>query len=139
MAAKILRFQREIFSLSEKFQNVKILPEACDDFIDIIASSGRSDEYIRKLRMRVRYLSEKLERCVDHREWFERLKNHEAFYSMRMKGSLNVRIIFVFAWDEREHYAVLLNAFLEQGKDKYEDFIPICKHRIAQYEIDVRR
>ena len=85
----------------------------------ILERSGKKDDFTSKYKMRLKFLDERRENCVQKRDWFEVLKYGNKLYAMKIKDDKNIRIIFSFVEYKDIKYAVLLHAFEEKtGKRK---------------------
>lgn len=109
-----------------------------DDLKDILKRSGHKDVFWGKFRQRLTFLENKREKCIQKRDWFEKLKQANNFYSMRFnKTQKNIRMIFTFIEYKNAKYAILLYPFEEKdNKNKsrfsYDTAIPIAQNRLKE-------
>ena len=108
-----------------------------NDLKDILERSGKKDDFTSKYKMRLKFLDERRENCVQKRDWFEVLKYGNKLYAMKIKDYKNIRIIFSFVEYKDIKYAVLLHAFEEKtGKRKsptsYDTAIRVAQQRLKE-------
>ncbi|NSW92063.1 MAG: hypothetical protein HPY74_15575 [Firmicutes bacterium] len=89
-----------------------------DDLIDVIEKSGFKDNFTGLYMNRLRFLEERMERCIGRVKWFEKLKYTEELYSIKIDSLKNIRILFAFVKYKGNKFAVLLYPFEEKNKKK---------------------
>jgi hypothetical protein len=124
----------------EQFCSTKIYthPKFEEELKSILEYSGYKQNFIRMYRQRLKFLEEYQNQCHKKRDWFEILKKTDGLYSMKFKGSKNIRIIFKFVGYNKQNIALLLCTFEEKdsknnSKSSYKDAIYIAEERL--YEI----
>ncbi|QSZ27779.1 hypothetical protein ACETAC_02470 [Aceticella autotrophica] len=124
----------------EQFCSIKIYihPKFEEELRSILEYGGYKEKFIRMYRQRLKFLEEYQNQCYKKRDWFEILKKTDGLYSMKFKGSKNIRIIFKFAGYNKQNIALLLCTFEEKNsknnsKSSYKEAIYIAEERL--YEI----
>lgn len=119
-------------SYPNKYKNTYIVVypnEFEEEFINILEKSGAKSKISRKYNQRLRFLDEYKQQCIQHIEWFELLhktKYKYPLYSMKIKDTLNIRILFIIC----QNNAILLTAFTETNNNSYIEAVKIAKERI---------
>lgn len=125
----------------EEFKSAYIreYPSYENDLRELLERSGYKDEFCGKYKQRLMFLEEWNERCIQRRNWFERLKHvGKELYSMKFKTQKNIRILFVFKECKGVGYVILLYPFEEKndkkmkGKDSYGAAIQIALKRLRE-------
>lgn len=105
----------------EKFNDGKIMAvqEVSSELYYILEKSGQKDLYIRSLRQRYKFLVNRMHECIIKSDWFESLKNEKDLYVLKVKGIINLRIVFCFVQNENRTMIIFLYAFQEKSKSDY--------------------
>lgn len=104
-----------------------------DELKELLEKSGYKEKFIRKFRMRLKFLAERRQNCFQKKDWFENLKgNTSDVYSMKFKGEKNIRVLFTFFSEKSSDYAILLASFEEKNKKDYIKAIGIAKERLKE-------
>lgn len=106
---------------------------------DMIERSGYKPEFIRKYRSSLRQLDNLKIQCTTLRKSFEKLRNAENLYSMKLHGGKNIRILFTFITCSNKIIAVLLYPFEEKDKKNnsktgYNNAIQVANDRIEKLQ-----
>lgn len=104
------------------------------DLEALLERSGYKDRFIRQYRQRLRFLEERLFRCTDKTDWFESLKGEPDLYAMKLKGQLNIRLIFKFCQLHDNQTAIILCGFHERNTSNYTSAIVEAKQRFKEIE-----
>ena len=123
-------------------QYIRVHWEFENDLKDILERSGQQQNFRQKIRQRLRHLDERRRDCVQKTDWFEKLKHEKDLYSMKNKGSENIRILFAFAAYRGNEYAILLYPFEERDNKNrslwgYDTAKPIAQKRLEEVLKDV--
>ncbi|MCP2239498.1 hypothetical protein [Thermoanaerobacterium thermosaccharolyticum] len=120
----------------EQFCSTRIYthPEFEEELKNILEYSGYKEKFIRMYRQRLKFLQEYQNQCYKKKDWFEILKKTDGLYSMKFKGSKNLRIIFKFVGYNKQNIALLLCTFEEKNsknnsKNSYKEAINIAEKR----------
>lgn len=105
----------------------------------MIERSGYKPEFIRKYRSSLLQLDNLKMQCTTLRKSFEKLRNTENLYSMKLHGEKNIRILFTFITCSNKKVAVLLYPFEEKdqknkSKTSYNNAIQIANERIRELQ-----
>lgn len=109
--------------------DVKEYFEVRAELENLLEKSGYKSEFSRKYRQRLMFLCERGKNCILKSDWFEQLKDAPDLYSMKIKGTKNIRILFTFIDDEKKYIAILLCAFEEKSTKDYSKQIEIAQKR----------
>lgn len=119
----------------EKFEGsyVNAHEEFNDELKKIIGKSGEQKIFLKRHRNSLKILEKYRTNCTLHNN-FEELKKTNALFSMRLKGRMNIRILFAFFTVRGKEKAILLYSFQEkndkkQSKNSYSTAIPIANKR----------
>ncbi len=104
------------------------------DLESLLERSGYKGRFIRQYRQRLRFLEERLFRCTDKTDWFESLKSEPDLYAMKIKGQLNIRLIFKFYQLHNNRTAIILCGFHERKTSDYASAITEAKQRFKEIE-----
>lgn len=116
----------------EKFSSGKIMAvnEVDDELSDLLERSGMKEFYIRQLRQRYKFLLERGHQCILKRDWFESLKNEKDLYALKVKGTINLRILFCFETKDKHILPVFLVAFNEKNVSDYDNPKKLARKRM---------
>lgn len=110
-------------------------PSLNEELKDILEKSGEKGQFTRKYRRALEFL-ERLRRNCIYQKTFEKLRDVENLYSIRLLNGLNARILFsFFIWRDKE-IVVLLYCFSEKSSARkknpksYAYAIEMAKKRI---------
>lgn len=78
-----------------------------------------------------------MEKCIERRKWFEKLKYTKELYSMKIDSSKNIRILFTFVNYKSNKFAILLYPFEEKDRktgsdNSYQTAIVIALKRLRE-------
>ena len=118
----------EIFNNERICQHYKLT----EDLESILEKSGYINHFKRKYRQRLRFLIDRGQLCIERYEWFESLKNEPDLYSMKIKGELNIRIIFTFCSKNPCKIIILLCGFNEKKTKDYDSALNTAKKRLSE-------
>lgn len=118
----------------EEFNSNKILvhPKFEEELKDILEKSGFKQQFIRLFRQRLRFLDERGVSCIQKSDWFELLKNTNGLYSIKLKSTKNIRIIFKFTDYSKKNISILLCTFEEKVTKDYKIAISIANERFEE-------
>ena len=118
----------------ESFNDDRIIQHhlLTQDLESLLEKSGYIDKFKRMYRQRLKFLADRGKRCIEKSQWFEILKNATDLYSMKVKGQLNIRVIFTFCSDNPSKVIILLCAFHEKKTKDYSDAILVARKRLAE-------
>ena len=126
---KIVRYPAEVNS-------TKVLMHIqCEDELKVLVEdSGKKTKFKAAFEARIRILIENGSKAVEHRTWFESLKNNQGLYSIKFISIDNIRILFTF----HRNIAYLLYSFKETSKGQdpksYRYGIKMAYERINDIE-----
>lgn len=104
-------------------------PVVEDELKEILRRSGSEKRIKRHLKQRLKHLEDSKEKCILHRQWFERYANEEWLYAVRIiDRDLNLRIYFAFI----NGRAVLLHAFLERSSSDIRGAKEVARDRFNE-------
>lgn len=103
-----------------------------DDIQKLVMGTGNEKEFFRMVIKGIQLVKE-LGNDVLRLKNFEKLKNAEELYSMKLKGSrFNYRVLYTFGENSN---TILLHLFFERddaGKGRYETHMPIALERMRE-------
>lgn len=116
----------------EKFSNgrIMVVHDVDKELSNLLEKSGMKDFYIRQLRQRYKFLLERGHQCILKRDWFESLKNEKDLYALKVKGIINLRILFCFETKDKHIQPVFLVAFNEKEVSDYESPKKLARKRM---------
>lgn len=104
-----------------------------DELKDLIAKSGYVDKLKKDYLKTLRFLENLKVMCIImDKNKFEKLKDANGLYAMRLKGEKNIRILFMFTRMNNHDIAILLTCFQEKDKDDYKSAIQLANIRKVQ-------
>ena len=99
----------------------------------IIEKSGYKKEFSIKYFKSLKFLIDLKRNCIVQSKLIERLKNVENdLYSIKLHGTKNIRIIFVFIELDGIEIVLLLNSFEEKDKTDYSKGILNAYERLKR-------
>lgn len=108
-------------------------PEFEDDLRNLIEKSGFGGKFKPLFKQRLDFLEERMEKCTQKSDWFEKLKNTDDLFAIRFnKKNKNIRIIFTFTDSSKKQIAILLCNFEEKDKKDYTKAIELATKRRAE-------
>lgn len=110
-------------------QYIRVYESFNEELKEIIYRSGYEREFIIKYNKALRFLENLKRNCIQS-DLFEILINENGLYAMRLRGSKNIRILFVFEVVDGHEIAILLNCFEEKAKKDYDFGKKIADDRI---------
>lgn len=118
----------------EQFFSEEIMAhiEQINDLKKILENSGYTEEFKRKYRVRLKFLNDKRFQCVLKKDWFESIKNESNLYSMKIKGTLNIRVLFCFHKIGNRQLILLLCSFHEKTTKDYKPAISLAYTRLKE-------
>ena len=90
---------------------------------ELLDKSGYTDIFTKKYFRGLRFLENLKSRCIEQSKIFEKLKNGEGLYSMRLHGAKNIRILFDFQVCHGKEIAFLYVCFEERKTKDYSSEI----------------
>lgn len=108
-----------------------------EDLRSLLDESGYIQNFVKKYRKCLKFLSELKTDCTVQGRLFEKLKHQNDLYSIKIYGQKNIRIIFQFVKDNKRTIAVLLFPFQEKDSKQntatsYETAIEIAQERLKE-------
>lgn len=101
-----------------------------EELKDLIAKSGYVDKLKKDYLKTLRFLENLKVMCIImDKNKFEKLKDANGLYAMRLKGEKNIRILFMFTRMNNHDIAILLTCFQEKDKDDYRSAIRLANER----------
>lgn len=107
------------FDSIQKTDYIKVHLNFDDELKQLLERSGYKNDFIKKFRFALKYLEKLKSQCVHNSNLFEKLRNEDGLYSMRLFGQKNIRILFVFLNINGRDKAILLCAFEEKEPSDY--------------------
>lgn len=101
---------------------------------ELIDKSGYAEIFKKDYFKALRFLQDLKTNCFEMKKIFEKLKNADGIYSMKLKGEKNIRILFIFRKNCLDDIVILLYCFEEKETRDYKDAIQIAKLRINELE-----
>lgn len=103
---------------------------------EMIERSGYKSEFARKYRFILIQLVDLKTNCIVLCKRFEKLRNIENLYAMRLSGEKNIRILFTFRICSNKTIAILLYPFEEKdskndSNTSYNKAVKIANERIG--------
>ena len=114
-----------------KFSSTKIFyhPEFENDLRNLIDKSGFEGTFKPLFKQRLDFLEERMEKCTQKSDWFEKLKYANHLFAIKFKKNKNIRIIFTFTDDSKKKIAILLCNFEEKDTKDYTKAIELATKR----------
>jgi len=123
----------DVFNSNKIYEHYKLR----EDLEGLLEKSGYKEKFKRQYRMRLKFLEDRLDRCIEKSSWFESLKSENGLYSMKIKGQLNIRVIFAFTHLENGEISVLLCGFHEKKSKDYKRAIEEAKVRLEELRSEI--
>jgi hypothetical protein len=99
-------------------------PKFDEDMKEILEKSGLGKKFAEAFRQKLYFIEKDMHRSTEAK-WFEKLKEEDGLYSIKFKGTKNVRIICMFTDSSKRKIVILLCGFEEKNnknnsKDSYD-------------------
>ena len=123
------QFEKIVYPKEFQYPGMLILSSCQEELKAIVEASSEKARLKSDYESRLKILDQyRREAPGLNRQWFERLKYDNEFFSMRFKGKDNLRILYTF----RGTNVFLLCAFVEKKGDDYKHYISLAKMRTKQ-------
>ena len=129
MNKKIINLQEILYPEAYATTFIYTYPTFNSELKELIATSGYIKEFKMKYHKSLRFLEQLKENCTMQAKLFERLVGAEGFFSIKLKGTKNIRILFDFQTTNEKMIAILYCCFQEKRTHDYKEAIGIAKAR----------
>lgn len=106
-------------------------PTLNDELHSLLGNSGYEEKLEKKYLRALRFLEKLKTRCVVQSKLFEKLSYGDGFYSMKLHGERNIRILFDFQrlTDTGKDIVILYYCFEEKKQKQYKNEVEQAKPR----------
>ena len=123
MDKKIIELHKVLYPEEYKTVYIYTYPLFNQELKELINKSGYEKEFKIKYYKSLRFLENLKRNCIMNTHLFEQLVNAEGIYSIILKGTMNIRILFDFQYYDEIEIAVLYNCFYERKLSDYKEKI----------------
>lgn len=109
-------------------------PTLNDELRGLLENSGYVEKFEKKYLNALRFLEKLKTRCVAQSKLFEKLSYGDGFYSMKLHGEKNIRILFDFQrlTDTGKDIVILYYCFEEKKSKQYKNEVEQAKPRRSE-------
>lgn len=109
-------------------------PSLNDELRSLLGNSGYEEKFVKKYLNALRFLEKLKTRCVAQSKLFEKLSYGDSFYSMKLHGEKNIRILFDFQrlTDAGKDIVILYYCFEEKKSKQYKNEVDQAKPRRSE-------
>lgn len=132
MDNKVIDFYKILYPEKYESEYIFTYPLYNEELKKIIEKSGYEKEFKIKYGKSLRFLENLKRNCIMNPNLFEKLINSNELYSIILKGTINIRIIFDFQMIEGREIVILYTCFVERETKDYDKAIKTAMVRRSE-------